>query len=109
MIARDIQLKRGGNKMYYKYGDICINKQKLNNFLKQLTDGEYTTFDILKEYQGEVKVNKGISVGESWNANFARILSQCANETDGIIINIAKNTSTTVDGNKTTTAEWKLL
>jgi len=93
----------------YKHGDLCINKEKLNNFLRGLSKREYTTFDILREYQGEIKRNKGISVGESWNAHFGIILGQCANETNGIIRNIAKGTKTTVDGGGTTTAEWELL
>lgn len=95
--------------MDYKYGDLCINKQKLNNFLQGLPKIEYTTFDILKRYQGEIKRNKGISVGESWNAHFGKILGQCANETNGIIVKIAKGKKTTVDDGETTTAEWELL
>ncbi|WP_160295181.1 MULTISPECIES: hypothetical protein [unclassified Clostridium] len=44
----------------YSYRDISIPKKKLINFLNGLGKGQYTTFDILRAYQGSVTRNKGI-------------------------------------------------
>lgn len=97
--------------MDYKCGEICINRDKFDDFLTNiLGEGEYSTFDILKEYQGCVKRNEGIDVGSSWNAHFGKILKQCENYNDGKIIKeISKKQQIIIDGGKTNTSFWKVF
>lgn len=93
----------------YKYGNICIPKQTLINFLKGIGKGQYTTFDILEKYQGRVDRNAGISAQQSWNANFGKILNQCAKDPNANVIKLlASNQKIVINGGSTNTAYWEI-
>ncbi|WP_046058873.1 hypothetical protein, partial [Clostridium sp. IBUN13A] len=89
--------------------DISIPKKKLINFLNGLGKGQYTTFDILRAYQGSVTRNKGIPAECSWNSNFGKVLKLCQKDTNGTVIyEIQKNKKIIIDNGKTNTSVWEI-
>ena len=98
---------------YYEYGDIKIKKDKFHEFLNKLkaeSIQRLSTFEVLKEYQGQIKRNEEITVGDSWNAHFGKILNKCSEDDFGktLIRNIEKNKYIEIDNGATTTAYWEI-
>ncbi|MBU3176499.1 hypothetical protein KPL47_08945 [Clostridium estertheticum] len=93
----------------YSYNDITIPKKVLKDLLTKIGEGKYSTFDILKVYQGSVKRNAGISVEKAWNGNFGRILKLCQKDTNGTMIEeVEKNIKIFIDEGPTNTSYWKI-
>ncbi len=101
------------NNEYYQFGDLKIKKQKLHDFLKQLTPRDYYTRELISEYQKvEYQNNQGMPPSESWNANFGKILKQCSLDNDGnkYIKEIKAGASTQyMHGRPTLNSIWEIM
>ncbi len=93
----------------YKDGDLCIASDNLGNLFNRVGPGEYSTFDLIKEYQGFTAINNGKEVHESWNASFGRILKKYSQDHPEIIREIEAKAGLFLDGRHTTASRWKVF
>jgi hypothetical protein len=89
-------------------GDLQIRDEELVDLFKKIGRGTYSTFDILKAYQGKVTRNEKIRPSKSWNASFGKVLKQLERNTQGKIIREVKSrVPIIIDGGPTTTSYWE--
>ena len=93
----------------YKDGDLCIDGQKLGEFLKRVGPGEYTTFDLIDKYQGFKAINKGKNPHDSWNASFGRILKRYSQDHPEIIGEVQAKEPLFLDSRPTTSSRWEIF
>ena len=93
----------------YSDGDLCINKDRLDELIAKFEKGEYSTFDFIEEYQGFKAVNKGISGKRSWNASFGRILKQYSLDNPARIKEARADVAIEICGNGTSTSYWEVF